>query len=48
VAYVVGRVVICNASGKPRAHYELLPSGRSRRIAGVVGKDARPITVRGT
>ncbi len=34
MAYVVDRVVICDAFREPDAHYELLPGGRSRRVAG--------------
>lgn len=33
MAYVVDRVVICDAFQEPDAHYELLPGGRSRRVA---------------
>jgi type III restriction enzyme len=33
MAYVVDRVVICDAFREPDAHYELLPGGRSRRVA---------------
>jgi type III restriction enzyme len=32
MAYVVDRVVICDAYREPTAHYELLPGGRSKRI----------------
>lgn len=34
MAYVVDRVVICDAFREPDAHYELLPGGRSRRVVG--------------
>jgi len=34
VAYVVDRVVICDAFREPDAHYQLLPGGRSKRTAG--------------
>jgi type III restriction enzyme len=34
VAYVVDRVVICDAFREPDAHYALLPSGGSRRVEG--------------
>jgi hypothetical protein len=34
MAYVVDRVFICDAYREPDAHYELLPGGRSRRVAG--------------
>jgi type III restriction enzyme len=34
VAYIVDRVVICDAFREPDAHYELLPGGRSKRVAG--------------
>lgn len=33
MAYVVDRVVICDAFREPDAHYELLPGGRSKRVA---------------
>jgi len=33
MAYVVDRVVICDAFRKPDAHYELLPGGRSKRAS---------------
>ena len=33
MAYVVDRVVICDAYREPDAHYELLPGGRSRRVS---------------
>lgn len=33
MAYLVDRVVICDAFREPDAHYELLSGGRSRRIA---------------
>ncbi|KAB2922174.1 MAG: hypothetical protein F9K22_12345 [Bacteroidetes bacterium] len=33
MAYVVDRVVICDAFREPVAHYELLPGGRSKRVA---------------
>ena len=33
MAYVVDRVVICDAFREPDAHYELLAGGRSRRVA---------------
>ena len=33
MAYVVDRVVICDAFREPDSHYELLPGGRSRRVA---------------
>ena len=32
MAYVVDRVVICDAFREPDAHYELLPGGRSKRV----------------
>ncbi len=32
MAYVVDRVVICDAFREPDVHYELLPGGRSRRV----------------
>lgn len=32
MAYVVDRVVICDAFTEPDAHYELLPGGRSKRV----------------
>lgn len=34
MAYVVDRVVICDAFREPDRHYELLPGGRSRLVAG--------------
>jgi type III restriction enzyme len=34
MAYVVDRVVICDAFLEPDAHYELLPGGRSKRVEG--------------
>jgi type III restriction enzyme len=33
MAYVVDRVVICDAFREPDVHYELLPGGRSKRVA---------------
>jgi hypothetical protein len=33
MAYVVDRVVVCDAFREPDAHYELLPGGRSKRVA---------------
>ena len=33
MAYVVDRVVICDAFREPDAHDELLPGGRSKRVA---------------
>ncbi|MBI3157018.1 MAG: DEAD/DEAH box helicase family protein [Burkholderiales bacterium] len=33
MAYVVDRVVICDAFREPDCHYQLLPGGRSRRVA---------------
>ncbi len=32
MAYVVDRVVICDAFQEPRCHYQLLPGGRSMRV----------------
>src|SRR3990170_4492964 len=32
MAYVVDRVVICDAFREPDRHYELLPGGRSKRV----------------
>ncbi len=32
MAYVVDRVVICDAFRKPDGHYQLLPGGRSKRV----------------
>ncbi len=34
MAYVVDRVVICDAFREPEVHYELLPGGRSKRTEG--------------
>ncbi len=34
MAYVVDRVVICDAFREPDKHYELLPGGRSRLVPG--------------
>jgi hypothetical protein len=33
MAYVLDRVVICDAFREPDAHYELLSGGRSKRVA---------------
>jgi len=32
LAYVVDRVVICDAFREPDRHYQLLPGGRSKRV----------------
>ena len=32
MAYVVDRVVICDAFREPERHYQLLPGGRSKRV----------------
>ena len=32
MAYVVDRVVICDAFREPDRHYQLLPGGRSKRV----------------
>jgi len=34
MGYLVDRVVICDAFAEPEAHYQLLPGGKSRRVAG--------------
>jgi hypothetical protein len=34
MAYVVDRVVICDAFREPDKHYELLPGGKSRLVQG--------------
>ena len=34
MAYVVDRVVICDAYLEPEQHYRLLPGGRSKRVDG--------------
>ena len=49
MAYVVDRVVICDAFQEPQKHYEILPGGRSRLVEIrrpskryiVAGRDAR-------
>ena len=49
MAYIVDRVVICDAFEEPRKHYEILPGGRSRLVEIrrpskryiVAGRDAR-------
>ncbi len=34
MAYIVDRVVICDAFSEPDRHYQLLPGGKSRVIEG--------------
>jgi len=34
MAYIVDRVVICDAFQEPEQHYQLLAGGRSKRAAG--------------
>ena len=49
MAYVVDRVVICDAYQEPNRHYEILPGGKSKLVEGrspskrylVAGRDAR-------
>lgn len=34
MAYIVDRVVICDAFAEPEHHYQLLPGGKSRMVGG--------------